>query len=195
MVSFTEVQGPDSRRRLARGSKDRLYQPRDVARLRRLRTDLGVRLRYDRRASIQLSWIVSPRALRRPAKQPLASPLQADELVTTGTLTVARPIRDETWSTVFEGIRLPGLSVAFDAWGDPPSLLLSARRRGNARRSARARASLGDRVVAGRRASPDARTRSHFGISRNAVSCLKSREVHEPSIFRIWSASAPCISG
>jgi 2-keto-4-pentenoate hydratase len=50
------------------------------------------------------------------AKQPLASRLQADELVTTGTLTVARPIRaGETWSTVFEGIRLPGISVAFDA--------------------------------------------------------------------------------
>jgi 2-keto-4-pentenoate hydratase len=48
-------------------------------------------------------------------KQPHASALQADDLVTTGTLTVALPIRaGETWSTVFDGIQLPGISVAFD---------------------------------------------------------------------------------
>jgi 2-keto-4-pentenoate hydratase len=50
------------------------------------------------------------------AKQPQAKALQAGELVTTGTLTVALPIRaGETWSTVLDGIALPGISVAFDA--------------------------------------------------------------------------------
>jgi 2-oxo-3-hexenedioate decarboxylase len=50
------------------------------------------------------------------AKQPQAKPLQAGELVTTGTLTGALPIRaGETWSTVLDGIALPGISVAFDA--------------------------------------------------------------------------------
>lgn len=48
------------------------------------------------------------------AKQPEAKALQAGELVTTGTLTVALPIRaGETWSTVLEGIALPGMSVEF----------------------------------------------------------------------------------
>jgi len=47
-------------------------------------------------------------------KQPEAKALQAGELVTTGTLTLARPIRaGETWSTVLEGIALPGMSVEF----------------------------------------------------------------------------------
>jgi 2-oxo-3-hexenedioate decarboxylase len=50
------------------------------------------------------------------AKQPQAKPLQAGELVTTGTLTRALPIRaGETWSTVLDGIALPGISVAFHA--------------------------------------------------------------------------------
>jgi len=49
-------------------------------------------------------------------KQPLAKALQGGELVTTGTLTQALPIRaGETWSTVFDDIALPGISVAFDA--------------------------------------------------------------------------------
>ena len=48
------------------------------------------------------------------AKQPEAKALQAGELVTTGTLTVALPIRaGETWSTALEGIALPGMSVEF----------------------------------------------------------------------------------
>ena len=50
------------------------------------------------------------------AKQPQAKALQAGELVTTGTLTRALPIRaGETWSTVLDGIALPGISVAFHA--------------------------------------------------------------------------------
>jgi len=50
------------------------------------------------------------------AKQPQAKALEAGELVTTGTLTRALPIRaGETWSTVIDGIALPGISVAFDA--------------------------------------------------------------------------------
>jgi 2-oxo-3-hexenedioate decarboxylase len=48
------------------------------------------------------------------AKQSEVMALQAGELVTTGTLTVALPIRaGETWSTVLEGIALPGMSVEF----------------------------------------------------------------------------------
>ena len=48
------------------------------------------------------------------ANQPEAKALQAGELVTTGTLTVALPIRaGETWSTVLDGITLPGMSVEF----------------------------------------------------------------------------------
>ncbi len=50
------------------------------------------------------------------AKQPHACALRAGELVTTGTLTVARPIRSgDTWSTAFDGIELPSISIAFDA--------------------------------------------------------------------------------
>jgi 2-oxo-3-hexenedioate decarboxylase len=50
------------------------------------------------------------------AKQPGAQPLAAGELVTTGTLTDAFPIRaGETWRTDFEGIALRGLSVTFSA--------------------------------------------------------------------------------
>ena len=49
------------------------------------------------------------------AKQPQAKAVQAGELVTTGTLTLALPIRaGETWSTRIEGIALPGISVAFE---------------------------------------------------------------------------------
>ena len=50
------------------------------------------------------------------AKQPQAKALQAGELVTTGTLTQALPIRaGETWSTVIDCIALPGISVDFEA--------------------------------------------------------------------------------
>jgi 2-oxo-3-hexenedioate decarboxylase len=50
------------------------------------------------------------------AGQPQAKALQAGELVTTGTLTGALPVRaGETWSTVLDGIALPGISIAFEA--------------------------------------------------------------------------------
>jgi 2-oxo-3-hexenedioate decarboxylase len=40
------------------------------------------------------------------------APLQAGELVTTGTLTSALPIRaGETWTTELTGIELPGLEL------------------------------------------------------------------------------------
>jgi 2-keto-4-pentenoate hydratase len=47
-------------------------------------------------------------------KQPNYMPLQANEMVTTGTITTALSIRTgETWRTELEGIALPGLSVEF----------------------------------------------------------------------------------
>jgi len=50
------------------------------------------------------------------AKQRQTMPLQANELVTTGTLTPALPIHaGETWSTALHGIALPGISVRFVA--------------------------------------------------------------------------------
>ena len=50
------------------------------------------------------------------ATQPLAAPIRAGELVTTGTLTRALPIRGgETWSTAIDGIALPGMRVEFEA--------------------------------------------------------------------------------
>src|SRR5665811_671966 len=46
------------------------------------------------------------------AKQPQYMPLQANEMVTTGTLTAALSVHaGETWRTELEGIALPGLSV------------------------------------------------------------------------------------
>lgn len=49
------------------------------------------------------------------ARQPRAKPLQAGELVTTGTLTLALPVRaGETWTTGLDGIALPGMTVAFE---------------------------------------------------------------------------------
>lgn len=49
------------------------------------------------------------------ASQPRSPPIQAGELVTTGTLTAALPIHGgETWSTVLEGIALPGMAVEFE---------------------------------------------------------------------------------
>ncbi len=48
------------------------------------------------------------------SKQPPAMQLQANELVTTGTLTAALPVcAGETWHTELSGIALPGLSVRF----------------------------------------------------------------------------------
>jgi 2-oxo-3-hexenedioate decarboxylase len=50
------------------------------------------------------------------AQQRQAMPLQANELVTTGTLTPALPIHaGETWRTDLSGIALPGISVQFVA--------------------------------------------------------------------------------
>ena len=50
------------------------------------------------------------------ANQPQYKPLQANEMVTTGTITTAQPIRGgETWRTELRGIALPGLSVRFAA--------------------------------------------------------------------------------
>jgi 2-oxo-3-hexenedioate decarboxylase len=48
------------------------------------------------------------------ARQPKYAPLQAGEIVTTGTITTAQSIRaGESWRTEFHGIALPGLSVRF----------------------------------------------------------------------------------
>jgi len=50
------------------------------------------------------------------ARQPHYAPLQAGEIVTTGTITTAHSIRaDETWRSEVQGIALPGLTVAFSA--------------------------------------------------------------------------------
>lgn len=48
------------------------------------------------------------------AKQPEYIPLQANELVTTGTITTAQSVcAGESWRTEVQGIALPGLSVEF----------------------------------------------------------------------------------
>jgi 2-keto-4-pentenoate hydratase len=48
------------------------------------------------------------------SKQPENMPLQADEIVTTGTITTAQTIRaGESWQTKLQGIGLPDLAVAF----------------------------------------------------------------------------------
>jgi 2-keto-4-pentenoate hydratase len=48
------------------------------------------------------------------AKQTPDAPLQANEIVTTGTITTAQSVRvGETWRSVLRGIALPGLSVEF----------------------------------------------------------------------------------
>ncbi len=48
------------------------------------------------------------------SKQPDALPLQAGEIVSTGTITTAYPVRaGESWRTRLEGIALPGLGVEF----------------------------------------------------------------------------------
>ena len=49
------------------------------------------------------------------AKQPHASRLRSGEMITTGTLTAALPIRPgQVWSTNLKGIALSGISVAFE---------------------------------------------------------------------------------
>ena len=48
------------------------------------------------------------------ANQPQYQPLQANEMVTTGTVTTAQTVRaGERWRTELQGIALPGLSVEF----------------------------------------------------------------------------------
>lgn len=48
------------------------------------------------------------------AELPQFEPVQAGEIVSTGTLTAALPIAPgETWSTAFDGLDLPGLRVTF----------------------------------------------------------------------------------
>ena len=48
------------------------------------------------------------------SKQAQAMPLQAGELVTTGTLTTAHPVLPgQVWSTTLDGIALPGVTVEF----------------------------------------------------------------------------------
>lgn len=49
-------------------------------------------------------------------RQPFAKTLAAGELVTTGTITAAHPVRPgETWRTTLRGISLPGLEIGFVA--------------------------------------------------------------------------------
>jgi len=49
------------------------------------------------------------------AKQPHASPIQSGEMITTGTLTAALPIRPgQTWSMNLKGIALSGISASFE---------------------------------------------------------------------------------
>jgi 2-keto-4-pentenoate hydratase len=46
------------------------------------------------------------------AQQSRFGPVQAGEIVSTGTLTDALPVtRGESWSTTLDGISLPGLSI------------------------------------------------------------------------------------
>lgn len=48
------------------------------------------------------------------SRQPDGLPLQAGEIVTTGTITAAQPVRiGEVWHTELQGIGLPGLTVEF----------------------------------------------------------------------------------
>jgi len=50
------------------------------------------------------------------AKQPDHAPLQAGEMVTTGTVTIAQSVRaGETWRSDVHGLALPSLTVAFSA--------------------------------------------------------------------------------
>jgi 2-oxo-3-hexenedioate decarboxylase len=49
------------------------------------------------------------------SRQPAAPPLEAGEIISTGTLTDAHAVRaGETWTTEFTGLPLPGLTVRFE---------------------------------------------------------------------------------
>jgi 2-oxo-3-hexenedioate decarboxylase len=48
------------------------------------------------------------------ARRPASPPLEAGEIVTTGTMTDAQPVRaGETWTTELDGIPLRGLRLTF----------------------------------------------------------------------------------
>jgi 2-oxo-3-hexenedioate decarboxylase len=48
------------------------------------------------------------------ARDPVNHPVQAGEIITTGTLTRAMPVRaGETWSTTLDGIPLDGITLRF----------------------------------------------------------------------------------
>ncbi len=48
------------------------------------------------------------------AREPSSRPLEAGEIVTTGTVTRAFPVKPgETWRTAIDGLPLPGLTIAF----------------------------------------------------------------------------------
>jgi 2-oxo-3-hexenedioate decarboxylase len=49
------------------------------------------------------------------ARDPVNHPLAPGEIITTGTLTRAMPVRSgETWSTTLSGIALDGIKLRFD---------------------------------------------------------------------------------
>jgi 2-oxo-3-hexenedioate decarboxylase len=49
------------------------------------------------------------------ARDPINPPLAAGEIVTTGTLTRAMPVKSrETWSTALDGIALDAIRLRFD---------------------------------------------------------------------------------
>lgn len=53
-------------------------------------------------------------AVQLLATQPQSPPLQAGEIVTTGTLTAAHRVSPgENWRTTLQGIALPGLAMTF----------------------------------------------------------------------------------
>ena len=75
--------------------------------------------------------IAIARLIEALGKQARHSPLQAGEVVTTGTITTAQPIRaGETWSTRLSGIELPGFELDYAVNGSltwsPPSRLLQS---------------------------------------------------------------------
>jgi 2-keto-4-pentenoate hydratase len=52
--------------------------------------------------------------LHELTRDPEAEPLRAGEIVTTGTLTEAMPVKTgQTWSTEMHGLGLPGLRATF----------------------------------------------------------------------------------
>jgi 2-oxo-3-hexenedioate decarboxylase len=57
------------------------------------------------------------------ASQPSVAALAAGEIISTGTITDAHPVRPgETWSTRLHGLPLPGLTVRFTGSSTAPSV-------------------------------------------------------------------------